>query len=190
VIVVLNGAPRSGKSSIAAAVQECFDGLWLNVGVDAAQQMTPPRAQPGIGLRPGSGDHPTAAHVPLLYAALWETVAAHERLGLNVVTDVGLYDPAIAADAAHRLDGLPVLFVGVECPDEVVLERRGALPDRYSSAPEWTQRWREAVHPGWAYDLVVDTSRSTPEQSAAAIRRRLDDGSPFEAFGRLATFRA
>ena len=189
-IVVLNGAPRSGKSSIAAAMQESIDGLWLNVGVDVARQMTPPRAQPGIGLRPGSDDHPAAEHVPLLYAALWETVAAHERLGLNVVTDVGLYDPALAADAARRLAGLHVLFVGVECPDEVVLERRQAAPGAYSPALEWTQRWREAVHPGWAYDLTVDTSRSSPEECAAAIQARLDDGLPFEAFGRLATFRA
>jgi chloramphenicol 3-O phosphotransferase len=190
VIVVLNGAPRSGKSSIAAAAQESFDGLWMNIGVDVARQMTPPRAQPGIGLRPASGDHPAAQHVPLLYAALWDTVAAHERLGLNVVTDVGLYDPALAADAARRLAGLPVLFVGVECPDEVVLERRHAMPGAYSPALEWTRRWREAVHPGWAYDLTVDTSCSTPDESAAAIQARLEGGSPFEAFGRLATFRA
>jgi chloramphenicol 3-O phosphotransferase len=190
VIVVLNGAPRSGKSSIAAAMQESFDGIWMNVGVDNLQKMAPSRAQPSIGLRPGSNDHPAAPYVPLLYAAFWETVAAHERLGLNVVTDVGLYDPAIAADAAARLAGLPVLFVGVECPDEVVLERRRATPGAYSPAPEWTQRWREAVHPGWAYDLTVDTSRSSPEECAAAIRARLEDSSPFEAFGRLATFRA
>jgi chloramphenicol 3-O phosphotransferase len=190
VIVVLNGAPRSGKSSIAAAVQESFDGIWMNIGVDLARLMAPPRVQPGIGLRPGEPDHPAAEHVPLLYAALWETVAAHERLGLDVVTDVGLHDPAIAADAARRLDGLPVLFVGVECPDEVVLERRRATPGAYSPAPEWARRWREAVHPGWAYDVIVDTSRSSPEESAAAIQARLEDGSPFEAFGRLATFRA
>ncbi len=34
-IVVLNGTPRSGKSSIAAALQGSSDELWLNVGVDA-----------------------------------------------------------------------------------------------------------------------------------------------------------
>ena len=53
-IVVLNGAPRSGKSSIAAAVQDAFDGVWVNLGVDVARAMTPPRFQPGIGLRPAS----------------------------------------------------------------------------------------------------------------------------------------
>ena len=34
-IVILNGAPRAGKSSIAAVVQETFDGVWMNLGVDA-----------------------------------------------------------------------------------------------------------------------------------------------------------
>jgi chloramphenicol 3-O phosphotransferase len=34
-IVVLNGAPRSGKSSIASAIQNTLDGVWLNLGVDS-----------------------------------------------------------------------------------------------------------------------------------------------------------
>ncbi len=33
-IVILNGAPRSGKSSIVNAIQETFEGLWMNLGVD------------------------------------------------------------------------------------------------------------------------------------------------------------
>lgn len=42
-IVILNGAPRSGKSSIASAIQASFDGPWMNLGVDAHMQITPPR---------------------------------------------------------------------------------------------------------------------------------------------------
>ncbi|WP_257968003.1 chloramphenicol phosphotransferase CPT family protein [Peribacillus deserti] len=52
-IVVLNGTPRSGKSSIATIVQNTFDGVWINLGVDAFMKMIPKRYQPGIGLRPG-----------------------------------------------------------------------------------------------------------------------------------------
>ena len=48
-VVVLNGAPRSGKSSIAAVIQETFDGPWMNLGVDVfSRQVTPPRYRPGI----------------------------------------------------------------------------------------------------------------------------------------------
>src|SRR5438067_11355796 len=112
-IVVLNGAPRSGKSSIGAAIQERLDGLWMNLGVDVARAMTPPRYQPGIGLRPGEEAHRAAPVVAVLYAALYDSVAAHSRLGLHVVVDVGHYDVEILADCARRLAGLPVLFVGV-----------------------------------------------------------------------------
>jgi chloramphenicol 3-O phosphotransferase len=157
VIVVLNGAPRSGKSSIAAAMQESLDGIWMNIGVDVARQMTPPRAQPGIGLRPGEPDHAAASHVPVLYAALWESVAAHERLGVNVVVDCGIYDGLIAADARRRLAGLPVTWVGVRCPLDV-LEARGGKA-----------RWHDVVHTQLAYDLEVDTSLLTPGECAAKI---------------------
>ncbi|WP_391563807.1 phosphotransferase-like protein [Paenibacillus cremeus] len=33
-IVILNGTPRSGKSSIAEAIQNRFDGVWMYLGVD------------------------------------------------------------------------------------------------------------------------------------------------------------
>ena len=160
-IVVLNGAPRSGKSSIAAAIQETFDGIWMNLGVDVSRAMTPQRAQPGIGLRPGEPAHPAAAFVTVLYAALWDSIAAHERLGLNVAADVGIYDPSVAADAVRRLSGLPVFFVGVRCPLEV-LEARGG-----------SARWHDAVHTQLTYDLDVDTSLLSPGDCAARIRQQL-----------------
>jgi chloramphenicol 3-O phosphotransferase len=52
-VVVLNGTPRSGKSSIAHAIQNSFDGVWMSLGVDSFKQTTPERFQPWIGLRPG-----------------------------------------------------------------------------------------------------------------------------------------
>lgn len=42
-MVVLNGAPRSGKSSIARAVQEQLPGVWMNLGTDLFIEATPPR---------------------------------------------------------------------------------------------------------------------------------------------------
>ena len=43
-IVLLNGAPRSGKSSIVAVIQETFDGPWMNLGVDVfVRAVTPKR---------------------------------------------------------------------------------------------------------------------------------------------------
>jgi chloramphenicol 3-O phosphotransferase len=192
-IVILNGAPRSGKSSIAAAIQETFDGMWMNLGVDVARAMTPPKLQPGVGLRPGEPDHVAAALIPVLYAAMWESVAAHARLGLDVVVDVGLYDSTVAADAARRLGGVPVLFVGVLCDVEVIMQRRrlaGAalyvVGSESDLVPESVLRWQREVHAHWTYDLEVDTSATSPHECASTIGRRLDQGPPGDAFAGLA----
>src|ERR1700709_2739700 len=86
------GAPRSGKSSIAAAIQDSFDEPWLNLGVDVFARVTPARWLPGIGLRPG-GERPDLELVVWkLYAALYDSFAAIARQGLNVVADVGHHD--------------------------------------------------------------------------------------------------
>ena len=51
-IIILNGPPRSGKSSISAAIQNTFEGVWMNLGVDRFNtQMTPDRYQPGYRVR-------------------------------------------------------------------------------------------------------------------------------------------
>ena len=190
-IVILNGVPRAGKSSVAAVIQETFDGTWLNLGVDVAREATPPRYQPGIGLRPGEPDHPAASVVSLLYAGWYDGIAAHSRVGLNVVADFGHYDAAILADCARRIDGLPAYFVGVHCPIEVIMERRHASPSGgyavgspEEPVPAPVQRWQDQVHVPGIYDLEVDTSVLTPEQCAAAIRERL--ARPPSAFARLA----
>jgi chloramphenicol 3-O phosphotransferase len=196
-IVILNGAPRSGKSSIVAEIQRAFDGPWMNLGVDVfVREVTPPRYRPGMGLRPGEPNHPVAPLVPAFYAALYDSIAAHSRAGLNVVVDVGHYDGAILADSARRLAGLPVLFVGVRCPIEVVMARRNARqPGRegdYATGsaaepvPAPVLRWQSAVHIPGIYDLEVDTSELTAEECAAAIGRRLRAGPPGSAFARLA----
>lgn len=197
-IVVLNGAPRAGKSSIAAVIQETFDGPWMNLGVDVfCQHVTPPRYRPGMGLRPGGGERPDIeALLPALYAAFWDSVAAHSRHGLNVVTDIGLHDAYAApvgalADGARRLHGLPALLVGVRCPVEEIMRRRDSGYGGYVTSgpdgeiPEPVRRWERHVHDPGVYDLEIDTSRVTPEAAARLIRERLS-GPPPTAFRQLA----
>lgn len=195
-IIILNGAPRSGKSSIAAVIQQTFDGPWINLGVDGFMRMTPARYQPGIGLRPGGERPDLEPLVATLYAALYESIAAHSRLGLNVVVDVGHHDGyarprGILADCARRVRGLPVLVVGVRCPLEVILERRRQTwpdaPIPAELAPSHPiRRWQREVHRPGIYDLEVDTALLRPEQCAALIRQRLAAAPPPSAIEQLA----
>jgi chloramphenicol 3-O phosphotransferase len=182
-IVILNGAPRAGKTSIATALQASLDGIWLNLGVDVAMAMTPAQWRPGIGLRPGGERPDLEPMVQQLYAGLFEAIAAQSRAGLNVVADFGIHDGYcrpldIWGEIGRRLAGLPVLRVGVLCSLEVIMVRRNAEPrGGYYAAgegvPEPVRRWQEAVHLGHDYDLTVDSAALSPEACAAAIGRAL-----------------
>ncbi|SHE78659.1 chloramphenicol 3-O phosphotransferase [Kaistia soli DSM 19436] len=202
-IAVLNGAPRSGKSSIVGALQARDDAIWINLGVDTHMAgMLPPRLLPGIGLRPGGERPDLEPLLPRLYAALYESIAAHSRLGFDVVADLGHHDAhsrplGILADCAKQLQGLPALLVGIHCPIDVIMARREiAVPGREAlyargseavPVPEPVRRWQDAVHAHAIYDLELDTARLTPEESAAAILSAFDRGLPHPtAFEKLA----
>ena len=194
-IVILNGTPRSGKSSIATAIQTRFEGVWINLGGDRYQAMIPERFQPGIGLRPGGERHDLEPLIATMFRALYDAIAAHSRVGLNVVSDLGHHDHysrplGILPRCARQLAEFPVLFVGVRCPIEVILERRlaswGKGRDPDGSIPSPVQLFQHEVHVPGIYDLEVDTSVLRPEQCADLIRDVLDHPPRPSAFERLA----
>jgi chloramphenicol 3-O phosphotransferase len=112
---------------------------------------------------------------------MYESIASHSRLGLNVVVDVGHHNAysvprRILPDCARRLSGLPVLFVGVRCPIDVIMERRSATwgvgRAEDGSIPEPVTRWQVAVHAPGIYDMEVDTSMLSVEECAELICQR------------------
>jgi chloramphenicol 3-O phosphotransferase len=193
-IVVLNGAPRSGKSSIASAIQSAVPGTWINLGVDAHMRSTPSHLLPGIGLRPGGERPDLEPTIQLLYAALYDSIAAHSRLGIDVVADLGHHDwysrlLGILPDCARRLTGLPAYLVGIRCPIDVIMARRRADPQGYAvgpGVPEPVQRWQDAVHIPGLYDLEIDSSRTTPDAAAQLIAEFMAQHSTPGAFLSLA----
>ncbi|HVA23523.1 MAG TPA: chloramphenicol phosphotransferase [Chloroflexota bacterium] len=192
-IVILNGAPRAGKSSIAAAIQETFEGVWLNLGLDNFKKMTPERYQPGIGLRPGGEAPDLEPIVVLLYRGMYEAIAAHSRLGVNVVADTTHHDwysvpRGILPQCARIVAGLPALFVGVRCPLEVILDRRRATwgPEMAEGRLPAVQRFQDAVHVPGIYDVELDTSTLSAAECAERVRQRLREGPAPTAFQQLA----
>ena len=195
-IVILNGAPRSGKSSIAKAMQAHLPGHWINLGVDAQNASLPQALMPGIGLRPGGEMPELEPHVVRLYLALYDAIAAHARQGFDVVADLGHHDfysrpLGILPACARRMAGLDVLFVGVHCPIEEIMRRRNANPQggfyaAGDTVPPPVQRWQDAVHVPGIYDLVVDTGTMSADDCVAAIAAVLADPPAERAFAKLA----
>ncbi|AIE87326.1 putative phosphotransferase [Fimbriimonas ginsengisoli Gsoil 348] len=171
--------------------------VWMNLGVDVfVREVTPERFRPGIGLRPGGERPDLEPYLPPMFAALYDSIAAHSRQGLNVVVDVGHHDSysrplGMLSRCAERVRGLPVLFVGVRCPIEVIMQRRNDGQDgreylRGSEVdpPLPVRCWQEAVHVPGIYDLEVDTSVASPEECAERILKRIQEGLSPDAFWR------
>lgn len=195
-IVILNGTPRAGKSSIASAMQTSSDTVWMNLGVDAVIRATPEAHQPGIGLRPGGERPDLEPFVERSYLALYGAIAAYAREGLNVVADVGHHDAyshplRLWPRCLARLEGLPVLVVGVRCPLNEIMRRRAGSASHYARAtaakpvPPPVRRWQSAVHDPGVYDLEVDTAQSSPAECAEAIFAVLHRGVTTSAIQRL-----
>jgi chloramphenicol 3-O phosphotransferase len=198
-VIVLNGTSSSGKSTLLRALQARLDGPWLGVGIDTVVFALPKRyldqplwsevfryvdAEPGAdaAFRIETGE--LGQH---LVEGMHRMIASLADAGLAVIVDHVLLDPAWVVDLARRLAAHEVLFVGVRCPREVVVERERARRDRTigQAAAQF-----EVVHRAGGYDLEVDTSVLSPEAAADAIARAIEAGFPARPFAKLASGRA
>jgi chloramphenicol 3-O phosphotransferase len=178
-IVVLNGAPRSGKSSLVRAIQKTLSGTWLNFGVDSMAASTPPDLMPGIGLRPGGERPDLEPTVAKLYDFLFASIRRAAEAGFDTVVDIGIHEDYfvplhIFERAAAVLGPCGALLIGVDCGIEEIMRRRNADPQGgfYASGdtpPPPVLRWQAAVHEGKSYDLRLDMGKLSSEAGAQHI---------------------
>lgn len=184
-VVILNGAPRSGKSLLARAIQAEVAGAWLNLGVDNQMASLPPHLMPGIGLRPGGERPDLEPDVVRLYQLLFDTIRLSAQAGFDIIADLGMHEDysaplGIFERARQTVGPLRPLLVGVDCPIEEIMRRRNAAPNpalvHYlggETPPPPVKRWQEAVHAGKRYDLRLDMGTLSPADGAAQVARLL-----------------
>ena len=137
--------------------------------------------------------------------AFHDMIAAASRAGQNLVVDHLLFlEPPFLQDCAWRLDGLPVLLVALKPPYDVLMERQASrevhMPDTMEEVArseeesaflviaktmqKLTPWFYEASYLNDIHDLVIDTTRFSPDEVCEQIEQRLAQG-PGTAFGRL-----
>ncbi|KFL30189.1 hypothetical protein JP75_16505 [Devosia riboflavina] len=193
-VVILNGAPRSGKSSLVRAIQSSVPGTWLNTGVDSFMATLPPALMPGIGLRPGGERPDLEPAVAKLYDLLFATVRLQAESGFDIVADLGMHEDysaplGILDRAASTLGPLGALLIGIDCDIDEIMRRRNADPQDgfYATGdipPPPVLRWQDGVHRGKDYDLRLDMGRLTPEQGVTQIAALLADPPASPALSR------
>jgi chloramphenicol 3-O phosphotransferase len=202
-IILLNGTSSAGKSTLANAVQEVMDAPYLHLGIDlffdalpqryvaklAPDVVPPPQAHEGVvwvctepsgcgfrELRVGSVGQ-------RLWSGMRHAAGALARCGNHVVLDDVILNHEALVDYVAALDGVPTLLVGVSCPPAVLEAREAARGDRVRGlAAAWLPLVERYAPP---YDVRVDTSVSTLEDGALAIKTAAERGQWSQAFTQL-----
>jgi chloramphenicol 3-O-phosphotransferase len=216
-IIIVNGASGAGKSTTCELLARRADDFWLHYGIDYFLARTfpavfghhGPRAREGYYSHPVEPDEPDGALRWSFGEKGWraictfhEWVAAASRQGCNIMADhLMMTDPPVLQDCIWRLEGLPVLFVSLKPPFEVLADRIASrtigmkAPAAQIFGDSGIQRtveklhrldawFYEAVHASGCSDLEIDTAAHGPEDVCKLIERRLAEG-PGDAFSRL-----
>ncbi|GAA2758433.1 hypothetical protein GCM10009872_37930 [Actinopolymorpha rutila] len=172
-VIVLNGIPCSGKSTLARAFQADLDEPWLGIDLDMFTPRLPPR-------RTWTEQRALRRIVAGGNAA----VAAVAEAGNNIVIElVARKDPGASmtlVDLFERLAALDVLVVCLRCSIESAESREASRPDDMRGL---VQRDYGNVEED-SFDAVVDTDTLTIPEQVALLRRALVVGST-GAFDRL-----
>ena len=168
-VIVLNGSSSAGKTSLARALQDRLDGWWLLFGIDTLITAMPQRmfGTPDGHTIHGNGSIEIGPGFRLAHERWRSSVGALVRAGANVILDeVFLEGAQDQVRWRHTLEGLVVTWVGVECDVEVAAAREAARGDRV----QHLARFQAAlVHEDVDYDVVVDTTTLSPEESADVV---------------------
>lgn len=192
-IIIINGTSSSGKSTIARAVADMLDEPFLCFGIDAFIDMLPEKYRSqGYASNDGfyyeqayQGNVPiVASHCGVVGKTMLElipqVIALMSKQQLNIIVDEVILDDHRFLKYVSLLHDFRVYSIGITC-DVVVLENRALLR---GNRPLGLARWQiPLIHEGIRfYDLMIDTTYSTIQESAQLIVTYMNNNIVPKAF--------
>jgi chloramphenicol 3-O phosphotransferase len=162
-VILLNGASSSGKTSIARELLGILDGTWFHMPVDAFHAM---RCDRDIA------DEDLQAEIDRTAKGFHRAVAGMAAGGNNLVVDYPLSRRWRLLDLLDLLVPEDTVLVGVRCPLPELERREIQRGDRQLGLA--ALQYGE-VHSHELHDLDVDTSVHGPRECALRIRDVLRD---------------
>jgi chloramphenicol 3-O phosphotransferase len=157
-IVLFNGPPSSGKTSLVGSLRQKLSEPWFHLSLDDFRS--------GYAEQWWDIDN---GH--LFHRVMNGYVASLRELALtgNDVLAEAVITPSRQALYRSVFGDLPVGLIGVHCDREVAIHRERTRTDRRRGAIDLPPEEYESVHAGLVYDFDVDTSIESPEKLAGTL---------------------
>lgn len=171
-LVLLNGTPSSGKTTLARALQAELSTPFYHHSLDEFRQGYP------VGCWRADSHGELFRRVLDVYVT---TLRTFVLLGHDVISEA-VITPQTLDRYLGLFEDVPVLFIGIQCPLPEVERRERTRTDRHAPSPPPLD---EAVHAHGCYDLEVDTARYEPVQAARLVAEIIAQPPDPTAFDRL-----
>jgi len=191
-IIFLNGTSSAGKSSIAHALQERLDDLYLHTGLDHFLWVLSPcffdhnqEDKCGFRIIQGVGEDPLAVALTKQPEGKRFAFAIHRamlelaEMGMNLIIEEALFDEDDFQDYLNLFHNYRVYFIGVDADEEVLEQREKLREDRRAGIAKGL---RKVVNRNKTYDLTIDTTFISQEEAAERIIQYMKENSTPKAF--------
>lgn len=186
-IIILDGSPSVGKSTIAEQIQELAEEPFYYFPIDEFVKKLPRRwiqfvddlsLVQGIGYQMGTDDagktvirFKAGAVGEKLIKGYLQAIKGFSETGNHVIADAIITDELWLKWMEDAFHSLPIHFIGLHAPLEVLEVR-----EKKRFEPEGTTRGRytEVYGIDKPYDLTIDTSKIQAEKAARMILKLID----------------
>tara|TARA_Y100001970_G_C13989294_1_gene727360 strand:- start:139 stop:759 length:621 start_codon:yes stop_codon:yes gene_type:complete len=198
-IIFLNGTSSSGKTTLSRALQGQLKDPYLYFALDQYRDSLPGKYR-GLNSPEGTTGKEGLNVVPVLskngktlasiefgdygkkvLRGMRQAAATLARGGLNLIIDDIIFDRECLEDYLDSLIGIQVYFIGLFCPLKTLEERESSRLGRF---PGTAESQYHACHAHEKYDLKIDTSVISVEESAKKIISLIEFNDP-SAFDEL-----
>jgi chloramphenicol 3-O phosphotransferase len=166
-IVLFNGPPSSGKTSLVTALQHELLTPWFHLSLDDFH----------LGFTERSWREDEGQLFDRLVVGYLQSLRAIASSGIDVVAEAVMV-PARRGLYQEVFDELPILLIGVRCSLGTAIDRERSRTDRRNGPIEFPADYFEAVYDGLTYDFESRTETSNPQELAAQLVQLLDQLTP------------